>query len=220
MKTLAVFLFCATTALGGLKWETAEAVLDVHPLQGVAPVAFNYSNPGSEPVVITDVTASCGCLVPERKYTPIPPGGKGSLKVQFDLFGRTGPQHKTLSVKTSDGATKQLSIRVDIPKAYTVAPVLMKLMQTGPSTKTAVLKNSSSLSLPIQSAESSNPAIKAELLCIKPGFEYKVLVTPLDTNQNHRAVIRITPETPEGMSEVKNFKFYVVASKHDPSAQK
>ena len=220
MKTLLILLLTASTVLASLKWENPLVALKVHPLQGVAPVVFNYSNAGSEPVTITDVVVSCGCLVPQKEFAPIPPGGKGTLKVEFDLFNRTGRQHKTLTVKTSDGKSARLSITAEVPKSYRVSPTLMKFTPNRPTDKTAVLKNETNRPIPLRSVTSSDKTIQAELKCMKEGYEYAVKITALDTNHNHRAVIRITPEAPEGMVEVKSFKFYVFVSTYDPSASK
>ncbi|MEI6891631.1 MAG: DUF1573 domain-containing protein [Pontiella sp.] len=219
MKRVLALWICSSMAFGGVKWKTTTVVLEVHPLQGIAPVVFHYANVGSESVVITEVKVNCGCLVPEKEFEPLPPGGRGDLKIDFDLFNRMGPQRKIITVKTSDGATERLSIVANLPETYDIAPRLMKILSTGPSSNTAVLKNKSPMPLPLQSVESSNEQIHAELVCIKEGFEYAVVVTPLDIHENHRAIIRIFPKMPAGLTEVKTFKFYVFASKQDPPAQ-
>lgn len=220
MKILLFLLLSTTTVLGSLKWDRTSIELDVHPLQGVAPVVFNCTNAGKEPVSITEIIVSCGCLVPERDTTPIQPGEKRALKVEFDLFNRIGMQRKTLTVKTSRGQSSRLTVSAKIPQAYRVVPTLMKFTTNGPTTKTATVKNLTPTPLPIRSVESSHNKIKVELECIKEGFEYAVTVTPLDPQENVRGVIRIIPEKPAGVTEVKILKFYVFASMHDSTGQK
>ena len=45
---------------------------------------FNFTNTGSEQLVITDVKGSCLCVVPEKPDGSIKPGEKGEIKVLFN----------------------------------------------------------------------------------------------------------------------------------------
>lgn len=59
---------------------------------------FTFTNTGEEPLILNQVSASCGCTTPEFSKTPIVPGGEGSIKVRFDSNGQVGKQHKVISV--------------------------------------------------------------------------------------------------------------------------
>jgi hypothetical protein len=61
-------------------------------------VSFRFRNSGDRPLVINGVTASCGCTVPEKPAEPVAPGEEGSIKAVFDSKGRTGMNHKTVTV--------------------------------------------------------------------------------------------------------------------------
>lgn len=52
---------------------------------------FEFKNTGNEPLVIANCKASCGCTVPDWPRDPIPTGGTGKIKVQFDSSGKGGP---------------------------------------------------------------------------------------------------------------------------------
>ncbi|MDL2264918.1 DUF1573 domain-containing protein [Parabacteroides sp. OttesenSCG-928-G07] len=65
---------------------------------GPAAHVFTLKNTGTAPLVITRITASCGCAQPEWSKEPIAAGGDGEIKVVFDPQGRPGPFHKTISV--------------------------------------------------------------------------------------------------------------------------
>lgn len=58
---------------------------------------FEFTNTGSAPLVITDVTSSCGCTIPEKPKDPILPGKTGEIKVKYDTQ-RVGPIRKTITV--------------------------------------------------------------------------------------------------------------------------
>ena len=62
---------------------------------------FIITNTGSEPLVIKNVVASCGCTTPEWTKQPIPAGAKGKVTAIYDLKDRPGQFNKTLSVYTN-----------------------------------------------------------------------------------------------------------------------
>lgn len=62
---------------------------------------FVFTNTGNKPLILTNVTASCGCTRPEYPTKPIKPGKKGTIKVTFSPIGRAGAFKKTVKVKTN-----------------------------------------------------------------------------------------------------------------------
>ena len=59
---------------------------------------FIVTNTGTEPLVIQNVVASCGCTTPEWTRQPIPVGATGKVTAIYDPKDRPGPFSKTLSV--------------------------------------------------------------------------------------------------------------------------
>ncbi len=66
-------------------------------------VEYNYrfKNMGTKPLIVSNVSASCGCTVPEKPEQPIQPGETGFIKVKFDSKGRVGTAHKTINVNSN-----------------------------------------------------------------------------------------------------------------------
>jgi hypothetical protein len=62
---------------------------------------FTFENKGTSDIVISSVTASCGCTVPKYDKKPVPPGSTGNIEVVFDTSGRSGTQTKTVTVKSN-----------------------------------------------------------------------------------------------------------------------
>lgn len=62
---------------------------------------FDFTNTGDANLVIVDAKADCGCTVPEFPAAPIPPGGKGKVKVTYDPIYRPGSFHKVVTVQTN-----------------------------------------------------------------------------------------------------------------------
>ncbi len=59
---------------------------------------FKFKNTGKEPLVISNAKGSCGCTVPTWPKEPVPPGGIGEIKVEFNSKGKPGPQSKRVTV--------------------------------------------------------------------------------------------------------------------------
>ncbi|MEY4108551.1 MAG: hypothetical protein RL181_2893 [Bacteroidota bacterium] len=60
--------------------------------------SFPFTNTGTVPLLIGNASSSCGCTVPEWPQAPIPPGGKGVVRVRFDTQGKTGEQRKPVFI--------------------------------------------------------------------------------------------------------------------------
>lgn len=59
---------------------------------------YKLKNTGEVPLIIQDAKPSCGCTAPDWTKTPIPPGGEGFVKAEFDSNGKPGAQNKTITV--------------------------------------------------------------------------------------------------------------------------
>ena len=62
---------------------------------------FIVTNTGTEPLVIQNVVASCGCTTPEWTKQPIPVGATSKVTAIYDPKDRPGQFNKTLSVYTN-----------------------------------------------------------------------------------------------------------------------
>ncbi|MBK5269583.1 MAG: DUF1573 domain-containing protein [Bacteroidia bacterium] len=61
-------------------------------------VAFRFKNIGTKNLVIDDVTASCGCTVPEKPEKAFIPGEEGVIKAKFDSKDKFGEVNKQVYV--------------------------------------------------------------------------------------------------------------------------
>ncbi len=69
-------------------------------------VSFRFKNTGEKPLVIANVTASCGCTVPETPQQPFAPGEEGVIKAKFDSKGRPGENRKHISVDANTNPSR------------------------------------------------------------------------------------------------------------------
>ncbi|MDX5348327.1 MAG: DUF1573 domain-containing protein [Hymenobacteraceae bacterium] len=91
-------------AQGELKFEK-----DNHDFGNVtegtqATYEFKFTNTGNQPVIISNVQASCGCTTPEWTKDPVLPGKTGKIKAVYNSAGRPGSFSKSITV-TSNAAT-------------------------------------------------------------------------------------------------------------------
>lgn len=61
-------------------------------------VAYRFKNTGTKNLVIADVTAGCGCTVPEKPEKPYAPGEEGVIKARFDSRDKSGTVNKQIYV--------------------------------------------------------------------------------------------------------------------------
>ena len=61
---------------------------------------FKFKNTGVEPLILSNVTSSCGCTVPEWPREPILKGKSNVIKVKYDS-NRVGPINKTITVMSN-----------------------------------------------------------------------------------------------------------------------
>ncbi len=81
-------------------------------------VTFRFRNSGQKPLVIQRVQASCGCTIAEQPEAPVAPGQEDQIKASFNSEGRTGINHKTLTVyaNTVGSTTQDLRFEVAVEK--------------------------------------------------------------------------------------------------------
>ena len=88
---------------------------------GKATYEFAFTNTGDAPVIISNVTASCGCTTPQWSKEPILPGKTGKITVGYSTTGRPGPFVKSLTVMSNgDPVNIPLQIKGEVipkPKA-------------------------------------------------------------------------------------------------------
>ena len=80
-------------------------------------ISFRFKNTGTKNLVIDDVTASCGCTVPEKPQQAFAPGQEGMIKAKFDSKGKpVGEARKEVYVtaNTTPSTSQALTFRVEI----------------------------------------------------------------------------------------------------------
>lgn len=90
---------------------------------GKVSCQFDFTNTGNAPLIIQQVTSSCGCTIPEWTKTPVMPGSKGYVRATYDPNRRPGPFNKSISVisNTQPHINKLRITGIVAPKPKTIA---------------------------------------------------------------------------------------------------
>jgi len=83
---------------------------------------FKFTNTGKSDLIISNVSSSCGCTVPDFPKTPIKSGESHKIDVKFDSEGRRGYQNKTVTISSNTQPSTQV-IRI---KAEVILPEEIK----------------------------------------------------------------------------------------------
>lgn len=72
---------------------------------------FIFNNTGTSPVILSQVSASCGCTTPSYTSEPVLPGKEGKISVEFNSAGQVGQQQKIISI-ASNAESKVMTVQL------------------------------------------------------------------------------------------------------------
>lgn len=71
---------------------------------------FEFTNTGDAPLIISNVSSTCGCTVPSWTKEPVMPKAMGKIEVKYDT-NRVSPIRKTITV-TSNAETPTVALKI------------------------------------------------------------------------------------------------------------
>ncbi len=80
--------------------------------------SFKFKNDGGSDLLISDVSASCGCTATKYTKEPVKPGEEGVVTVTFNTHRRNGFQNKSITVSSNTQPNKTI-LRI---KAKVISP--------------------------------------------------------------------------------------------------
>ncbi|HKL09739.1 MAG TPA: DUF1573 domain-containing protein [Bacteroidales bacterium] len=119
-RGLFILFFCLITVFtfGQQRGASISFEKDVHDFGkikedgGSVEYEFMFTNTGSEPLVITNVRATCGCTTPTWTQKPLMPGEKGFVKAAFDPRNRPGNFNKSIIITTNTINKSRVILRI------------------------------------------------------------------------------------------------------------
>jgi hypothetical protein len=108
-----------TTTYTQLQWiDSVDQPLGKLKAGKEVEIKWRFKNSGQRPLVIENVSASCGCTIPEKPEKPLLPGEEGFIKAKFNGSG-SGEIFKQVHVTANTTPTKEhtLSFSGTIPSS-------------------------------------------------------------------------------------------------------
>lgn len=126
---LIILFFCAVSAASAQVLATTndpvkvEASHDFGAIPQGKPVtyAFVVTNTGTEPLILENVSASCGCTTPQWSKEPVPVGGKTNVTVGYNAASEGGFE-KSVTLQYNGGRSKTIYIKGKVDKPQPPAP--------------------------------------------------------------------------------------------------
>ncbi len=96
-------------------FKFVEETWDFKDIPQSTPVThiYEFENTGKDPIIISQVTASCGCTTPEWTKEPVMAGKKGTVKVTYNA-AKEGTFTKTVTILSNVGNPKYLTIKGNV----------------------------------------------------------------------------------------------------------
>ncbi len=69
---------------------------------------FKFKNVGNAPLIISDISTTCGCTSPEYSKDPIQPGEMGEILIEFNSAGKVGQVTKNITVIANTNPVQKL----------------------------------------------------------------------------------------------------------------
>jgi hypothetical protein len=80
-------------------------------------ISWRFKNVGTKNLVIGNVSAGCGCTIPETPKEPIKPGEEGVIKAIFNSNNQMGSQNKNVMVMANTNPNSHaLGFSIEVEK--------------------------------------------------------------------------------------------------------
>ena len=164
---------------------------------------FVFTNTGNEPLIISNVIPSCGCMTAKPWTQQVAPGQKGSVPIEFNTAHYLGRVAKSATVICNDPVRSNLSLQItgDVWRPLQITPELANFnLNVETPSNSVTVRLASQLDEPLYFTEllNTNANIAAELQTNVPGKEYSLVlrtIPPFPTN-NQSGEIQLKSSSP------------------------
>ncbi|HMR18436.1 MAG TPA: DUF1573 domain-containing protein [Sphingobacterium sp.] len=88
-------------AMGKIEYVETEFDFGTIKEGNIIDHVFKFKNTGDAPVILSQVSASCGCTTPDYTKEPVLPGQEGEIRVSFNSQGQVGRQQKIVTISSN-----------------------------------------------------------------------------------------------------------------------
>ena len=142
---------------------------------------FHLRNTGDQSLEMQQPHASCGCTAVTAGTLLLKPGETTEIRATVDLRGRSGQQHKTITIDSNDPATPKLTLtlQLDIWQEFRLLPsqLVLGTIRGDASVQTSVLfENNSARAVTVTNVFCSHTSLEVRVQSEQPGRKYRVAV--------------------------------------------
>lgn len=196
-----LLLGLSCTALHAEQLRFPSTTIDLKPAADAreSVARFPFSNPGTVPVTITEITSTCGCTTIQLDKRTYQPGEGGELVATLVLSGLSGVQDKTIHV-TSEAGIVTLHLRAELPAAPSITPAFVS-WQRGTALDARTVRVSFPGGQPdrLITATSSSPGFGASIAEGEHGT-WIVTISPTTTAEATNAMVVLQTQQGRTMS--------------------
>ena len=197
----AAFLCATSLAQAELTWEKTE--LEETPAAGAdsAIFTFKYENKGDKLIHISNVRPSCGCTTATLKSNDVKPGEKGEIVATLKTGDHSGQLQKTVTVETDDAKAPStvLTIKANVSMVLELQPnMVFWQAKEDPKPKTITAKVGKGVNIKKLDVTSSAPEFTTKVEAGAAAGEFKIVVTPKDTEHQANATLTVKPDSSAG----------------------
>jgi hypothetical protein len=189
-----IFLIGQAPVNGGLVFDSNVVKSTARPEEDHHIVHIPFRVDGAQPITITEIETTCGCLSAKADQENYRPGEKGMITAIFKLGSFEGEVTKSLYVRSNDpaGGRRELSVSITIPRLFEITPeVTSWTVGEEPKPKTISFKVLQEKPVEITGVTSTREAFKAEVKEVAKGREYEITLTPASTGEPVLGALRI-----------------------------
>lgn len=187
-----------SSLLAGLSWESTEQA--IQPSAGGevrAMASFPFRNVGKDPIVLTTVKTSCQCaaaVVEKKEYGP---GEQGEVVMTISRRGRSGNQVATALVKTGDGKTVILTMKILAADFLKVKPPFVVWKRGESAAKELDVEVAAGAAVNKLTAFSTNPNFDITVDPVESGKRYRIHIVPKTSESPAVATFTIESDYPK-----------------------
>lgn len=128
---------------------------------------FTFTNEGNEPLILSNVKASCGCTTPSYTQKPVMPGETGTIKVHYNT-NNVGGFSKTVTVTSNavDNPRVVLRIKGNVKQEGSAEPQ-KGIEPVKPSKESSIKVNAAAPAEPVK-IESKDAQAKPAAVKVQP----------------------------------------------------
>lgn len=158
------------TIVGGTSFEFGDVYTDI-PVKKI----ITLKNEGTDTLIISNVSSSCGCTAALMSNSHIPPGDSGLLSISFDGKKFSGIIRRTVSFESNDPQQQKnrISFSANVLKLLSIEPeyiMFNRVFLDSSSTQSLLIKNNSNETIKVVGIHPTTDIVttKIEKKTLKP----------------------------------------------------